>query len=59
MQISGATTGAVLSTQEVSAFQSGAYLDYAVSGNIVITITKGAGTSNVLSGLFINGDIIA
>ena len=54
VQISDATTGAVLSTQAVSAFQSGAYLDYAVRGNIVITITKGAGTSNVLSGLFLD-----
>ena len=53
VQISNASTGAVLSTQSISSFQSGVYLDYAVSGNIVITITKGAGTSNVLSGLFL------
>ena len=45
VQISDASTGAVLSTQSISSFQSGVYLDYAVSGNIVITITKGAGTS--------------
>ena len=44
----------MLSTQTISSFQSGVYLDYAVSGNIVITITKGAGTSNVLSGLFLD-----
>src|SRR5262249_28448741 len=31
VQISDATTGAVLSTQSVSSFQSGLYLDYAVS----------------------------
>ena len=54
VQISGASTGAVLSTLTATAFQSGAYLDYAVSGDVVITITKGAGTSNVLSGLFFN-----
>ena len=53
MQISNATTGQVLSTQEVSSFQAGVYLDYPVSGNVLITITKGAGTSNVLSGLFL------
>ena len=54
VQISDASTGAVLSTQTISSFQSGVYLDYAVSGNIVITITKEAGTSNVLSGLFLD-----
>ena len=54
VQISDASTGAVLSTQAISSFQSGVYLDYAVSGNVLITITKGAGTSNVLSGLFLD-----
>jgi hypothetical protein len=54
VQISNASTGQVLNTQTVSSFQSGAYLDYAVSGNILITITKKAGTSNVLSGLFLD-----
>jgi subtilase family serine protease len=54
VKISNATTGEVLSTQTVSSFQSRVYLDYAVSGNILITITKGAGTSNVLSGLFVD-----
>jgi hypothetical protein len=48
-----AGSGAVLSTQTVSSFQSGAYLDYAVSGNIVIAITNLAGKSAVLSGLFL------
>ena len=42
VQISDASTGAVLSTQTISSFQSGVYLDYAVSGNIVITITRQA-----------------
>ena len=55
VQISNATTGAVLDTQTVSSFQSGVYLDYAVSGNVVITITKEAGTNAVLSGLFLDG----
>ena len=44
VQISDATTGAVLSTQTISSFQSGVYLDYAVSGHIVITITRTAGS---------------
>ena len=54
VQISDAGSGAVLSTQPVSSFQSGVYLDYAVSGNVVITITKLAGKNAVLSGLFLD-----
>ena len=54
MQISNAATGAVLSTQTVSSFQSGTYLDYTISGNILITFTREAGTNAVLSGLFLD-----
>jgi hypothetical protein len=54
VQISDAASGAVLSTQTVSSFQSGVYLDYAVSGNVVITITDVGGKNAVLSGLFFN-----
>ena len=54
VQISNANNGQVLNTQMVSSFQSGVYEDYVVSGNVVITITKVAGTSNVLSGLFLD-----
>ena len=53
VQISDATTGAVLSTQSISSFQAGVYLDYAVSGHIVITITRTAGANAVLNGLFL------
>ena len=53
-QISNATTGAVLSTESISSFQSGVYLDYQVSGNLVITITRTAGVNAVLSGLFLD-----
>jgi hypothetical protein len=53
VQISDAASGAVLSTQSVSSFSSGVYLDYAVSGNVVITITNLAGKNAVLSGLFL------
>ena len=53
VQISDATSGAVLSAQSVSSFQSGVYLDYAVSGNIVVTITNQGGKNAVLSGLFL------
>ena len=52
VKISNASNGTVLSTQTVSSFHSGVYLDYAVSGNILITITKTAGANAVLNGLF-------
>ena len=51
--ISNAVTGAVLSTQTVSSFSSGVYLEWAVSGNVLITIRKIAGSNAVLSGLFL------
>ena len=54
VQITDATTGAVLSTTSVSSFASGVYLDYAVSGKVVITITRQAGPNAVLSGLFLD-----
>jgi glucose/arabinose dehydrogenase len=53
VQISDAVTGAVLSTQSTSAFHNGLYLDYQVSGNIRITITRTGGANAVLSGLFL------
>jgi hypothetical protein len=52
--ISDAASGAVLSTQTVSSFSAGVYLDYAVSGNLVITFTRTGGANAVLSGLFID-----
>jgi hypothetical protein len=50
--ISNATTGALISTKTVSSFQSGAYLEWAVSGNVLFTITSTTGSNAVLSGLF-------
>jgi hypothetical protein len=52
VQISDARTGNVLSTQQVTSFQTGTYLTWAISGNVVITITKVSGANAVLSGLF-------
>ena len=51
VQITDATTGAVLSTQTISSFQSGDYLDYVVSGHIVIKITRTAGANAVVERL--------
>ncbi len=52
IQLSNATTGAVLSTQTISSFSGGVYLQWQISGNVLITITKLAGPNSVLSGLF-------
>src|SRR5271157_254812 len=52
VQISDASTGAVLNTETVTSFNSGVYLDWAVSGNVDITITQQDGANAVLSGLF-------
>ena len=54
VQISNASTGAVLNTETVTSFHSGVYLDWAVSGNVDITITHQAGANAVLSGLFLD-----
>jgi hypothetical protein len=39
VQISDAYSGTVLDTETISSFNSGVYLNWAVSGNIVIKIT--------------------
>jgi ELWxxDGT repeat protein len=54
VQLSDAATGAVLSTQSVASFHNGLYLDYRVSGHVVITITCTGGPNAVLSGLFLD-----
>ncbi len=54
IQLSNASTGAVLSTETVSDFTNGAYLNWTISGNVLITITKTAGNNAVLSGLFLD-----
>ncbi len=54
VQISDAGTGTVLDTETISSFHSGVYLDWKVSGNILITITCTGGANAVLSGLFID-----
>ena len=42
----------LLNTETVTSFHSGVYLDWAVGGNVDITVTHLAGASAVLSGLF-------
>jgi hypothetical protein len=52
IQISDAASGTVLDTETVSSFTSGVYLQWAISGNVVIKITKASGPNAVISGLF-------
>ncbi len=54
IQIANAATGAVLASQTISNFSTGTYLDWNVSGNVLITFTRLAGPGAVLSGLFID-----
>jgi hypothetical protein len=58
VQVSDASSGTVLDTRTVASFQSGLYLDYAVSGHVRITLTN-LNTANpqanaVLSALFLD-----
>jgi hypothetical protein len=53
VQLTNAATGAVLDTETVSSFQGGVYLDWPVSGNVLVTITRESGTNAVLSGIFL------
>ena len=52
IQLSNAATGAVLDTETVSSFTSGVYMNWPISGNVLITITNQGGANAVLSGLF-------
>ena len=54
VQISDAATGTVLDTETISSFTNGVYLDWKVSGNLLITITRQAGANAVLNGLFLD-----
>ena len=53
VQISDAGTGTVLDTETISSFVNGVYLDWKVSGNLLITITRTAGANAVLNGVFL------
>ena len=52
IQFTSATTGAVLNTETVSSYSGGVYLQWAVSGNLVITFKTLAGPNAGFSGLF-------
>ncbi len=54
VQIISASTGVVLDTETISSFSGGDYLQWAVSGNVIIKVTNLAGPSAVISGLFLD-----
>ena len=54
IQLSNASTGAVLSTEAASDFSNGIYYNWEVSGNILITFTHQTGPNAILNGLFID-----
>ena len=57
IQIINAATGVILNTTDLSSFSGGAYLQWEVSGHIVIKVTDLAGPNAVLSGLFLDPGI--
>jgi hypothetical protein len=52
VQISDAASGKVLDTETVSSFSQGVYLNYAISGHVVIKIASLVSYNAVLTGLF-------
>ena len=54
IQLSSAVTGAILDTETISSFNGGVYLEWRITGDVVIEVTDLAGPSAVLSGLFLD-----
>ena len=54
VQIIDPGTGAVLDTETLSSFKGGDYLQWAVSGDVEIKVTRLAGPNAVISGLFLD-----
>ena len=52
--LSNASTGAVLDSEYVSSFSNGTYLQWQISGNVLITFKWVGGAAAVLSGLFVD-----
>jgi hypothetical protein len=52
--ITDLSTGTILDTETVSAFQGGTYLSWLVSGNVVVKVTPTGTFSPVVSGIFLN-----
>jgi hypothetical protein len=54
IQITSDATGAVLDTETISSFSGGVYLQWAISGSVVIKVTNLSGPNAVISGVFFN-----
>jgi hypothetical protein len=54
IQISSAVTGAILDTESISNFFNGVYLQWKVTGNVIITVTCTGGANAVIDGLFVD-----
>ena len=52
VQVINMATGAILSTQTVASFSGGEYLQFAVSGDVEIKVTKVSGTWATIEGIF-------
>ena len=59
VQIADASTGTVLDTEKISAFNNGIYLTYNLSGHVTITVSFAGGGNPVISGLFFTGASMA
>ncbi len=54
IQLSNASTSAVLATETATDFSNGIYYNWTVSGNVLITFTRETGSNAILNGLFID-----
>lgn len=52
IEVRDADTNAVLDTQIASSFQGGQYLRWTITGHVLLTLTRSAGSNAVVSGLF-------
>ena len=53
-QVIDAATGVILDSETLTNFTEGVYLQWLISGNVVITVTPLAGSSAEISGLFLD-----
>ncbi len=53
-QISSAASGAILDTETISNFSNGIYLQWNVTGNVIITVTALTGRNAVVDGVFVD-----
>ena len=56
IQITSAASGAILDTETISSFSSGEYLQWKVSGSVVIRATRLSGPNAVINGLFFDSN---